>query len=156
MYALCTKYCKDESEALIMLNDGFLKVFKNISSFRHDGSLEGWIRKIIFRSIADHFRIKSNQVRFILPEDNMPELIAQENASSALDIEDLIHIIEVLPAASAKVLLLYAIEGFSHKEIGQLLDISENTSKWHLSNARQILREKLSINPNYTPKSQLP
>ena len=152
MYALCSKYAKDESEAITILNDGFLKVFRNIQHFRNDGSLEGWIRKTVYHAVADHFRLKVNNVNFLLPDDQDSQFVKNEEATQHLFFEDIIHIIDKLPAASAKVLLLHAIEGYNHKEIGEMLQISENTSKWHLSNARQMLRDKLFKLYNINPK----
>jgi RNA polymerase sigma-70 factor (ECF subfamily) len=152
MYAVCAKYAKDESEAISILNDGFLKVFKNIQHFRNEGSLEGWIRKTIYHSVADHFRLKLNNVNFLLPEENEGHFIKNEEATQNLFFEDIVKLIDKLPAASARVLLLYAVEGYNHKEIGEMLEISESTSKWHLANARQILRDKLFKIYHITPK----
>lgn len=152
MYALCAKYAKDETEAVTILNDGFLKVFKNIHHFRNEGSFEGWIRKTIYHSVADHFRMKVNNVNFLLPDEHDGHFIRHEEATQNLFFEDIVRLIDKLPAASARVLLLYAVEGYNHKEIGEMLEISESTSKWHLSNARQILRDKLfkiyQVTPN--------
>lgn len=143
MYSICGRYSRDESEALSILNDGFLRIFKNIGSYRNDGSFEGWLRKIMYRAVADHFRLKANNISFLLPDEQMTAFIRQEESTDQLFIEDLMQYIDMLPSSSSKVLIMYAIEGYTHKEIGNIMNISENTSKWHLSNARQLLREKL-------------
>ncbi|MBK9254905.1 MAG: sigma-70 family RNA polymerase sigma factor [Saprospiraceae bacterium] len=144
MYCVCAKYTKDETEALTILNDGFLRVYKNIASYNFSGSFEGWVRKIIYRSVADYFRNKSNKLAFLLPDEDFTDVTHSFTALDDLFAEDIIRLLEQLPDASSRVLVLYAIEGYTHKEIGTILQISENTSKWHLSNARQILKQKLS------------
>jgi len=143
MYAVCAKYTKDEEVALTILNDGFLKVFKNIHTYSFEGSFEGWVRKIVYRSVADHFRSMSNKIAFLLPGEDMQEPNFDAGILDNLISEDIIKLLEILPATSSKVLVLFAIEGFSHKEIGKMLDINESTSKWHVSHARQLLKEKL-------------
>lgn len=141
MVGMCRRYTSDDEVALTICNDGFLKVFKNISSFGFKGSLEGWIRRIVYHTLADHFRKNSKYLQFMVFEDHDqsqgPEVVP------GLYLEDLMRLIEQLPATSEKVFRLYAIEGYNHREIGERLGMSENTSKWHLSNARKKLQHLL-------------
>jgi len=142
MERMVRRYTSDQDQALLILNNGFLKVFQKIDSYTFSGSLEGWIRKIVFRSLADYFRSENRKMRFL-------ELDGQDKptSSGALDklfLEDLLHIVDQLPAVSKEVFRLYCIEGYTHKEIGAQLNMSDGTSKWHLSKAREKLRRLIN------------
>lgn len=144
MIAVCKRYTDDETEALSILNNGFLKVYKNISAFKNEGSFEGWVRKIIYHSVADHFRNKSNKLSFIIPYEDIDEMKSNTEISDEFYKEDILKILDSLPKISSRALFLYAIEGYSHKEIGVILGMNENTSKWHVAKARNLLKSKLS------------
>jgi RNA polymerase sigma factor (sigma-70 family) len=146
MFKLCRKYANDESDALIMLNNGFLKVFLNVKNFQHQGSFEGWLRKIMYRSVADFFRNKKENISFLENIDDTKHFEEPSESLENLFIEDIVKHIEALPTMPSKVLMLFAVEGFTHKEIGQVLQISENTSKWYVTQAREILKQKLGFN----------
>ena len=141
MLRMVRKYTTDEERCLDILNNGFLKVFKKIDSFRFEGSLEGWIRRIIYHCISDHFRKESGYLKFIVLEE--AEKSGPEDALDGLYYDDLLEIINALPVRSKEVFNMYAIEGYTHKEIAERLAISEGTSKWHLSNAREQLKTLL-------------
>lgn len=139
---MCMKYTRDEDKALLILNDGFLKVFQKIGTFRSEGSLEGWIRRLIYHTLADFFKKENSYIRFIqfeLPDDRQ----APATQSAALEFQDLIRLLDHLPGRSADVFRLFAIEGYSHEEISEMMHISTGTSKWHLSHARERLRSML-------------
>lgn len=140
MERMVRRYTQDEDQVIDILNNGFLRVFKKIDTFRQEGSLEGWIRKLIFHSVSDYFRSKKTDVKFLL-YDQAPE-IAQK-ANTDLYFEDLMKFVNELPDKHQKVFHLYAIEGFIHREIGLQLNMSENTSKWYLSEARKMLQKKI-------------
>ncbi|MCB0687611.1 MAG: RNA polymerase sigma factor [Saprospiraceae bacterium] len=146
MMQMCRRYTDDIDIAMSVCNDGFLKVFKKIDTFAFKGSLEGWIRRIVYHSISDHFRKDSKYVQFMVFED-YEEVISPEIVPG-LYLEDLMKLITKLPTMSEKVFRLYAIEGFNHREIGEALGMSENTSKWHLANARKKLQELLKDQSN--------
>ncbi len=143
MMRMCNRYTSDEMVAVSICNDGFLKVFKKIDSFAFKGSLEGWIRRIVFHSLSDHFRRESKYIQFMVFEEREnqegPEILP------GLYLEDLLELIKQLPRMTEKVFRLYAIEGYNHREIGERLGMSENTSKWHLSSARKKLQELLRL-----------
>jgi len=142
MMAMCRKHTRDEDKALLILNDGFLKVFQRIGQFRAEGSLEGWIRRIVYTTMADYFKKENAYVRFIafdLPAD----VPIQESAQDKLAAEDIIRLLDQVPDRSAEVFRYHAIEGYSHEEISQLMQISVGTSKWHLANAREKLKNLL-------------
>jgi len=139
MMAMCMKYTKDEDKALLILNDGFLKVFQKLGSFRHEGSLEGWIRRLVYHTLADFYKKENTYIKFI--QFDMPDhLEAVSSPSDDLQFQDLIRLLDKIPVRSAEVFRLFAIEGYSHDEISLKLQISTGTSKWHLSNAREKLR----------------
>ena len=146
MMRMVRRYTKDEDRMIEILNDGFLKVFKKIEMFRGEGSFEGWIRRIVYHSISDHFKKESGYLKFIVLED--AEKDDGHTALNGLYYEDLLEIIGALPERSRQVFNMYAVEGFSHKEIADQLEISEGTSKWHLSNAREQLKKLLESRMN--------
>lgn len=150
MYLMVSKYTHaDEDKTITILNDGFLKVFKSIASFQNQGSFEGWIRKIVYRSLSDYYRKENRYLKFLILEE--AEQPISDKAVDGLYYDDLLKMIDRLPDATKRVFHLYAIEGYTHKEIAQLLQISDGTSKWHLSEARAQL--KAMIMPHYKIKN---
>lgn len=141
MISICLWYTKSQEDAVEVLNNGFLKVFKNIS--RYDpakGSVFTWIRKIIVNSCLDF--VKENG-RFEQHHELTEAMDIPAQKVSSIKTAELLAMVRALPRATAAVFNLYVIEGYSHREIGELLAISEGTSKWHLSEAKRSLREKL-------------
>lgn len=120
-----------------------LRVFMNIKQYDGRGSFEGWVRRIVFRSLSNHFRKDAKYLKVIFLEEKDKSTYASD-ALSELYYEDLMSLVDSLPEMMKKVFERYAILGMSHKEIGQELNISDGTSKWHLSKAREKLREKLN------------
>jgi RNA polymerase sigma factor (sigma-70 family) len=142
MLRMCRRYTRDDDTALEILNTGFLKVFQKLHTFAFKGSLEGWVRRLVYHSMADHFRTNARYLHFLVFDDK-DETVAEQGLDQLFE-EDILKVVRTLPPVSREVFRLYAIEGYSHAEIGQHLDISEGTSKWHLSTARQKLREQLA------------
>lgn len=141
MYRLCFKMLRDKDNALDALNQGFLKVFLKLNSFTGQGTLDGWIYKIVYYTAIDY--INSNKKRFEeLGEEAMNSLVDAQIVN-ALQLDDIKTEIRKLPKATRIVFELYAIEGFKHDEIAQRLSISSGTSKWHLSKARESLKAAL-------------
>lgn len=138
MRRMVLRYTTDPDVGLTILNNGFLKVFQKIDTYSFSGSLEGWIRKIVFRALADHFRSVKNQFQFL--EIDSHDAPTQTGALDQLYLEDLLELVDQLPAVSKEVFRLYCIEGYNHIEIGRQLNMSDGTSKWHLSKARDKLR----------------
>ncbi len=136
---MCMRYTSDQDKAMQVCNDGFLKVFKNISQFQNKGSFEGWIRRIVFHSLSDFFKHEKKYLHFMVFEEK--EKSSQQNALDQIYYDDLLKMINELPAASANVFRLYAVEGYKHKEIAEAMNISIGTSKWHLSEARKKMKE---------------
>ena len=144
MMHICLRYAHNDRErALEMLNDGFLRVFKKIDTFQFKGSLEGWIRRLVFHAISDYFKAHKLYLESVVFEEPKNEKV--ENSSlNNLYFEDILKIVDTLPPATGTVFKLYAIEGYNHSEIAEQLSISVGTSKWHLSTAREKLKTLIS------------
>jgi RNA polymerase sigma factor (sigma-70 family) len=141
MMEMCLRRTDDRDEAMSIVNNGFLRVFKKIHLYSFKGSLEGWVRRLVWHSLADYFRDKQKYVHFLVFEERDEPV--HSSPASQLYVEDILQMVNSLPPASAEVFRLYAIEGFSHAEIGERLGISDGTSKWHLSTARQQLKKMI-------------
>ena len=132
----------DYTEAEDTLHEGFMKVFQKIDQFKFKGSLAGWIRRVMINTALEKFR-KQNQLYALGDDYESTEDIQQENVISDLSAQDLIKLIRELTPKYRMVFNLFAIEGYSHKEIGEMLGISEGTSKSNLARARYILQKKV-------------
>lgn len=143
MMAVCMRYAKDKDTAQDIMQDGFVKVFKNLRNYRGEGSLEGWVRRIMVHSAISHYRKAS---RMVLVDDFAETNISTDNSYNAHNLEttDLMKLVQQLPDTYRSIFNLYAIDGYSHKEIGETLNISELLSRTNLSRARTILKSKLS------------
>jgi len=142
MFRMCMRYAQQEDVAIEIVNNGFLKVFQKIDQYGYSGSLEGWVRRIVFHALSDYYRRKKEPLHFLeLDQRDRP---VQENALDQLYLEDLLQMIEQLPRMSRQVFQLYAIEGYNHREIGEQLGISDGTSKWHLATSRKQLKKMIS------------
>ncbi len=141
MLRMCLRYTHDEDRAMEIVNNGFLRVFKKIHTFGFRGSLEGWVRRLVYHSVADYFKSHAKYLHFLVFEEQ-DEAISQ-NGETGLFEADILTAVGKLPPMSQQVFKLYAIEGFSHAEIAEELGMSEGTSKWHLSTARARLRAEL-------------
>lgn len=143
MATICMRYMRNEEDAVEVLNNGFLKVFKNID--RYDatkGALYTWIRTIVVNSCLDFIRSKHGSENHAELTDATEAHIPAE-AVSQMKTNELLQLVRRLAPATQAVFNLYVIEGYNHKEIGQLLGISDGTSKWHLSAARKTLQQML-------------
>jgi RNA polymerase sigma-70 factor (ECF subfamily) len=142
MMRMCMRYTRDEYTAIEIVNNGFLRVFKKIYTFSFKGSLEGWVRRLVYHSMADHFRENARYAHFLTLEEH--DRAVPENSLDPFYEEDILKVVRTLPPVSQQVFRLYAIEGYTHAEIAESLKMSEGTSKWHLSTARQKLRDMLT------------
>ncbi len=147
MMSICMRYCKDEDLAMETLNLAFMKVLKNLESYNSKYELKPWIAKITANEAIDAYRKKIRRREFI--DENEDEL---ENVSADFDSADshgweeaeyLEHLMECLKDSEKMVFNLYAVDGFSHKEIGDMMGITERSSIRHLTNARRKLQERL-------------
>ncbi len=142
MYAICVRYSKDSTEAEDVLQDGFVKVFQNIQNFKNEGSFEGWVRKIMVNTALEKFRKKNH----LYPVGEIFEYakdMKHEDVEHNIHAEELMKVVNKLSPGYRMVFNLYAIEGYSHKEIGDQLGISEGTSKSQLARARAVLQDEV-------------
>jgi RNA polymerase sigma factor (sigma-70 family) len=145
MVIICLRYTKNEDDAVEVLNSGFLKVFQNIQ--RYDpaqASLYTWIRTIVVNTCLDFIR-KKNRTQQHHELSDAAEVHVPADAVSKMKASEILALVRSLPPSTSAVFNLYVIEGYSHKEIGALLGISEGTSKWHLSEARKQLQQKIKL-----------
>jgi RNA polymerase sigma factor (sigma-70 family) len=148
MMTICLRYTKNEDDAVEVLNNGFLKVFQHIQRYEPaQASLYTWIRTIVVNSCLDFIR-KKNRTEKHQELSNATEVHVPAEVVSRMKASDLLMLIRSLPPSTGAVFNLYVIEGYSHKEIGGLLGISEGTSKWHLSEARKQLQQKIKLQVN--------
>ena len=144
MLSVCFRYSKSREEAEDTLMEGFLKVFENISLFRKQGSLEGWIRKIMVNTALEKYRkLKNEKVTVCLHEMREPE-VQSEDILSHLGAKELMRMIRKLPARYQMVFNLYVFEGMKHREIAALLGIAEGTSKSNFSDGKLILQRAVT------------
>lgn len=142
MFGLCLRYTKDYSAAEDVLQDGFIKVLTNISSYKWKGSFEGWIRRIMINTALERYR-KQFQMFSISDNQEINEKFISNEIIEDISAEDLLKLVQELPPAYKMVFNMYAIDGFSHKEVSEILNISIGTSKSNLSRARKILQLKV-------------
>lgn len=140
MYGICMSYAKDRSMAQEILQDGFVKVFKKIDGFREEGSLEGWIRRIITNTALDYLRKKSKLYEFIDDNREVEEERMDNSILNNINADGIFNLIKQLPEGAKAVFNLYAVEGYSHKEIAEKLEITEGTSKSQFKRARSLLK----------------
>ncbi len=151
MYAVCLRYCKDADAAQDLLQDGFVKIFRNLDKFRGEGSFEGWIRRIFVNTAIEHFRKSVKNYTVSDTED----VTIEDTSLTALDNlaeKDIIKLIQELSPGYRQVFNMYVIEGYSHKDIGEILGISEGTSKSQLARAKGILKRMVEEKLNTISK----
>jgi RNA polymerase sigma-70 factor (ECF subfamily) len=143
LYGVCLRYAQNEDDAKDILQEGFIKIFDKLRQYKNKGSLEGWMRKIIVNTALEKIR-KEN--RFMVVEEDAfldYDHYKYEHILEELGEKELLEMIRELSPQYRMVFNLYAIEGYSHKEIAQQLNISEGTSKSNLSRARELLKNKI-------------
>lgn len=141
MMALCVRYAKDKNDALEILNDGYLKVFKNMDQYdAARASLYTWMRRIMINTAIDFLRKRQVYHNMDVLTDMQEDAGIENDAIQKMNGGELLKAIRQLPATTCTVFNLYVIDGFSHREIAALLQISEGTSRWHLSEARRQLK----------------
>ena len=141
MKGICLRYAANETEAEDILQEAFVRGFKNLNKYEGTGPLGAWLRKITVNTALEQYRknksLKNLATMFEQADDN-PKV--EDNAIEQLELNDLLDKIQQLPAGFRTVFNLYAVEGYNHREIGEMLGISEGTSKSQYSRARVILR----------------
>ncbi|HEY0976544.1 MAG TPA: sigma-70 family RNA polymerase sigma factor [Flavobacteriales bacterium] len=142
MYAVCLRYARHQLEAQDLMQEGMIRVFDKLGSFRMDGSLEGWIRRIMVHTCINHYRKKAFQnERFGL--EQVPDEPVEPLALERLGQEELLTLVSALPDGYRMVFNLFAIEGYDHAEIAEMIGCGESTSRSQLAKARRMLQQRL-------------
>ncbi|MFK7808666.1 MAG: RNA polymerase sigma factor [Saprospiraceae bacterium] len=142
MFGICLRYASDYHSAEDLLQEGFIKAFNNIDRFKGMGSFEGWLKRIFINTAIEQYR-KNKRLSF-LPLEREQQVNSQEtNALDNLAVQDLLKLLQKTPYGYRTVFNLYAVEGYNHREIGDLLGISQGTSKSQLARARTFIKKLL-------------
>ncbi len=143
MMAICSRYAARQEEAEDMLQEAFIRVFSKINTFKQDGPLGAWVRRVVVNTAAEIYRREKKNNANVGISDHLYSIQSNDYIIESMDAEALIARIQDLPSGYRMVFNLYAVEGFSHKEIAQKLDISESTSKSQYSRARAAIRKMI-------------
>lgn len=147
MFMVCMRYADNREDAEDILQDSFIKIFDNINKFRNDGSLEGWVKRIVANTAIKQYYKKNTMYPIVTSVEHVNEDSEEEDFMDKLSadnsMEELLQMIQNLAPRYRMVFNMYAIDGHSHSEIAQLLGISEGTSKSQLSRAREILKNQI-------------
>ena len=147
LFAVCLKYSRNRADAEDNLQDGFLLIFNKIGQFQFKGSFEGWAKRVMVNSVLQKYRTEGI---FEIVSENMPEEADVEIETEDISMDFLMGIIQQLPDRYRMVFNLYVIDGYSHKEIAEMLNITDGTSKSNLARARMILKEKIEAHQQGT------
>lgn len=143
MFGICLRFAKNKMEAEDILQDGFIKIFVNLKTYRNEGSFEGWIRRTIINTAINYYKKKTRSFREIDIDDTEIVHNVGVDVIDKLSTDEMLKLVRELPEGYRLVFNLNVIEGYTHKEIGDMLGISENTSKSQLSRARSALQKKI-------------
>jgi RNA polymerase sigma-70 factor (ECF subfamily) len=145
MMGVCLRYCKERETARDLLHDGFLKVFSHIVDYEGKGSFEGWIRRIMVNTALEYIRKQSDEGYKIDIEEAYTLSNNDISVLEKMQAEEIISLIQELPAIYRTVFNLFIIEGYSHKEIADEMKITESSSRVYLTRAKQLLKDMLSV-----------
>lgn len=150
LMGVCSRYAVDRDEAMSLLNQGFLKILTHADKRKENVPVEAWMRRVMINTIIDTYRLQKSykaHTQLVDYSDHstieIHESAVNEDLAAIISADALYHMMMRLPEMTGKVFNMFAIDGYSHKEISELLNISEGTSKWHVNNARTILKNML-------------
>jgi len=160
MLGLCMLYCKDRDDSRSVVNQGFMDVFLHIGGFRQNSSLKTWIKRLMINRAINFYKqqqsLKDKQV--LMDYVQLSEMKTQSSETDMLkklEADDIIKLIQSLPFNERSVFTLYEMEGYSHKEIGEMMGFAEGTSRWHLCNAKKSLQQTIeSLKITYYDKAK--
>ena len=141
MCRMVKKYTRDKDTVISIVNNGFLRIFKNLEAFDQDRPFKPWAKTLVFRALSDYFRSNSSPATIVPLFDR--DAVYHQPVLDNLYLEDLLQHLNKLPETTKKVFILYAINGYKHREIADILSISSGTSKWHVSQARKLLKTQI-------------
>jgi RNA polymerase sigma factor (sigma-70 family) len=142
LFSICLKYSKNKQEAQDNFQDGFIVIFDKIGQFNFKGSFEGWLKRVMVNTVLLKYR-KKNVLNIVT--DDIPDEVIVDVDDDEISLDFLLNLINELPDRYRMVFNLYALDGYSHKEISKMLLIAEGTSKSNLARARAILKQKIEI-----------
>lgn len=142
MYGVCLRYAENTEDANDVMQEGFIKVYKSLSKFRAEGSFEGWIRRIFINTSIEHYRKKVKLYNVTEVQENTIE-DSELDALDSLATKDILNIVNQLSPGYKQVFNMHVVEGYSHKEIADLLGITEGTSKSQLARAKGVLKKMI-------------
>ncbi|MEO6904964.1 MAG: sigma-70 family RNA polymerase sigma factor [Ginsengibacter sp.] len=151
MYGVCLRYSDNTEDANDVMQEGFIKVYKSLSKFRAEGSFEGWVRRIFINTSIEHYRKKVKLYNVSEVQENTIE-DNELNALDSLATKDILNIINELSPGYKQVFNMHVIEGYSHKEIAEIIGITEGTSKSQLARAKGVLKKIIETRIN-NPKN---
>lgn len=143
LFGICLKYSRNKTEAEDSLHDSFMTIYSKIDQFKHQGSFEGWIKRITVNTVLQKYRKVED---LSLVSENIEEESEEESGYLNLDLQTLLGYIQELPNKYRLTFNLYVLDGYTHKEISEMLGTSLGTSKSNLARARNILKEKIETN----------
>ncbi|HQW05222.1 MAG: sigma-70 family RNA polymerase sigma factor [Flavobacteriales bacterium] len=157
MMSICSRYERNRQDAAALMNQGFLKILQNLGKKRSEVPFEPWARRIVINTVIDGYRKERERKEQETMEQPLEQIPTAEvnDYLRQMEAEAFAELLECVPKMSRNVFNLFAIDGFAHAEIAQLLNISEGTSKWHVSNARGILQQaiaRLAVTSNSTTR----
>ena len=143
MYTICKGYSDNQQTIISLINEGFLKIFMNIKTFDSEkGYFESWAKKIITNTAIDYARSKKSVNQFLaVDEERGQQKELSEKPNNGVE-EEVLYLIKKMPAVTQRVFSLHVFNGYSHKEIADMLQIAESTSRWHVAEARKNLRKQ--------------
>lgn len=142
LFAICLRYSPNYAEAQDNLQDAFLTIFKKVEQYSGKGSFEGWIKRVTVNTVLQKYRKKRHFD--IVREDQIADEVDDEIEDNGIPLDDLLQMVQELPDQYRLVFSMYVLDGYTHKEIGALLEISDGTSKSNLARARKILQKKVT------------
>ena len=143
MFAVCERYCNSRDDAAALYNEGMLKVLSNIEKYENKGAFMGWVRRIMVNTCIDNCRKQTSYSTQELEEKNEEQFFVSSDIENKISSEGIIKLIQALPKSTSLVFNLYAVEGYRFEEIAIALNIAIGTAKWHVSEARKTLKQKL-------------
>ncbi len=149
LMSICIRYTKNEDRAKEVLNIGFLRIVTNLDKYKPEVPFKAWIRRVMINTLINEFKkekIHYDNVQYVEDYYETDKYASINEAIAKIDAEQIYSFIAKLPPASQQVFNLYFVDGYKHKEIAEMLEISEGTSKWHLNSAREKLKDLLKKN----------
>lgn len=143
MLGVCIRYARDKVEAEDFLQEGFVKIFEHLHNLQSPEQLEAWMRKIMINTALEHLRKQKPHLGKEVEISDDWDFGIEESVTSEMSREELLELIQDLPPGFRFIFNMYAIEGYSHKEIGEMMNISEGTSKSQYARAKKLLQEKV-------------